>query len=50
MKSLRSDKIYREILQAPEAEKVELFRHQMLAPWNYSKNGRAIPVSFQYYS
>ncbi|PEN19317.1 Zn-dependent protease, partial [Bacillus wiedmannii] len=33
IKSLRSDKIYRKILQAPKEEKVELYRKEMLAPF-----------------
>ena len=33
IKSLRSDRIYRKILQAPKEEKVELYRKEMLAPF-----------------
>ncbi|PHB27329.1 Zn-dependent protease [Bacillus pseudomycoides] len=33
IKSLRSDKIYRKISQAPKEEKVELYRQEMLAPF-----------------
>lgn len=33
IKSLRSDKIYRKILQASKEEKVELYRQEMLAPF-----------------
>ncbi|RXZ81001.1 Zn-dependent protease [Paenibacillaceae bacterium] len=33
IKSLRSDKIYRRVAQAPQEEKVELFRQEMLAPF-----------------
>lgn len=33
IKSLRSDKVYRKVLQAPQEEKVELFRQEMLAPF-----------------
>ncbi|EOP58013.1 MULTISPECIES: DUF2268 domain-containing protein [Bacillus cereus group] len=33
IKSLRSDKIYRKISQAPKEEKVKLYRQEMLAPF-----------------
>ncbi|AIQ21299.1 Zn-dependent protease [Paenibacillus sp. FSL H7-0357] len=33
IKSLRSDIIYRKVAQAPQEEKVELFRQEMLAPF-----------------
>ncbi|MFS0838761.1 DUF2268 domain-containing protein [Paenibacillus sp. 1P03SA] len=33
IKSLRSDQVYRKVLQAPPQEKVELFRQEMMAPF-----------------
>ncbi len=39
IKSLRSDKIYRKVLRAPQEEKVEIFRQEMLAPF-MKKNGK----------
>jgi uncharacterized protein YjaZ len=33
IKALRSDKIYRKVLQAPQEEKVELLRQEMFAPF-----------------
>jgi len=33
IKALRSDKVYRRVIQAPQEEKIELFRQEMLAPF-----------------
>ncbi len=33
IRALRSDQIYRKVVQAPQEQKTELFRHEMLAPF-----------------
>lgn len=38
IQALRSDHIYRQVMQVPLAEKTELYREEMLAP--FMKNGR----------
>lgn len=33
IQTLRSDNIYRKVMQAPQEEKLELFRQEMMAPF-----------------
>jgi uncharacterized protein YjaZ len=43
IKALRSDKVYKKIMQTPEEEKIEMYRHEMLEPFMGKWNIQHIP-------